>query len=798
MLNEYLKVTIRSLAKNKLISAINILGFAVSLSAFIFISLYIQKELTYDTGHPDHKRVYRLAEIIESDNFTENSSSCPVRTGALLLQEYPDDIENQVRFFDFQNPIITIQLEDQRLFNEKHVYFTDTSVFDMLDFTLIQGDINTALAAPWTTVISQELAQKYFGDENPIGKKVTRVGFQNPFEITGVYVQNSVSHIKTKMLHSFATVEQFNITNMVWNPAWTYVKLKENVDIPDLVNNKFPKFIEKYYNPISKDGTSHYLMPIADVHLKSHLEFEMGPNSDIKYVYIFMTCGLFLLVIAIVNFINLSTSYSLLRGREIGVRKVSGATKFQLVTQFLTESVVISLIAFIIALGLTYGSISYLSETLEITLNDLLNPITLASLFGAVVFIGLLSGIYPAFFISNFDPLVVFKGKMISQGSGQILRKALVITQFTIAIVLIVFTFVTYNQLSLLSNKNYGFDADKILVLDVANTGIGRNYEAFRTELLSNASIANSTIMSDILAVNNNNHEFNHEGMPASEWNYYPALIVDETFVETLGMNVIAGRDFSFDYLREDSLSILINKTMAKTLGYANLEDAIGKRMYSRNGRETIVGVVDDFNYKSFHSPIGPFVLDVQRNRTRRNFFTRHVALRLENFDRETISHVENVWKKFIPQVPFTYKTLDAELKKLYSKENDMGSILATFSILTVIIACLGLFALASFIAQQKTKEIGIRKVLGASFARLFYVGYREQFILIVIAFVTSIPVSYYFIESWLSDFAYRIDIGILPYVVAGLLALIISSATVFGNFYKTIQANPSEVLRDE
>jgi len=801
MLSDYIKVTLRSLGKNKLISSINILGLAISLSAFIFITLYIQKELSYDTGHPNSDRMYRIAEVIKSDNFTENSASCPPNTGKFLLKEFPDDIEYMVRFFDFQNPIVTIQLENKELYNEKYVYFTDSSVFDMMDFELIQGNKKTALTAPNTTVISEDLAKKYWGDEDPMGKKITRVGFQNQFEITGVYKQNSVSHIKTNMLHSFATVDgfQFLQQNWVWNPAWTYVTLKENVT-PEMFVAKIPGFVEKYYDPRSKEGTSHYLIPIEDVHLKSHLEFEMAPNSDIKYVYIFASCALFLLIIAMVNFVNLSTSYSLLRGKEIGVRKVTGATKSQLIIQFLAESIIIAFIAFFIALGISFVSIAYLEPTLEVGIDKLFNVRMLTTMTGIVFLIGFLSGVYPAFFISSFDPLVVFKGKMISQGSGKILRKVLVIAQFTIAIVLIIFTYVTYNQLDMMNNKNYGFDADKIMVLDVANTRIGQSYDAFRTQLMSNAAIENVTVMSDILAVNNNNHEFNHEGMTAGVWNYYPALIVDEEFVSSFGMNIIAGRDYSVKYAREDSLSVIINKTMAKTLGYTNPEDAIGKRMVTRNGNEKIIGVVEDFNYKSLHSPIGPFALDIRRNRQNNNgnFFTRHIAIRLNNTDQATLAHLEEVWKKNANNVPFTYKMLDSELKKLYQEENNMGSILATFAILTVIIACLGLFALASFIAQQKMKEIGIRKVLGANFFKLFYVGYKEQFVLIVIAFASAIPISYYFVEGWLDDFAYRISIGFLPYLTAGLLALFISAFTVLSNFYKVIASNPSEVLRDE
>ncbi|WP_420581377.1 ABC transporter permease [Reichenbachiella sp.] len=801
MLTDYIKVTLRSLAKNKLISSINILGLAISLSAFIFITLYIKKELSYDTGHPNSDRMYRVAEIIKSDNFTENSSSCPPNTGKYMLKEFPDDIEYMVRFFDFQNPIVTIQLENQGLYNEKYVYFTDSSVFDMMDFELIQGNKETALTAPNTTVISESLAKKYWGDEDPMGKKITRVGFQNQFEITGVYRQNSVSHIKTSMLHSFATVDgfQFLQRNWVWNPAWTYITLKENVS-PKNFEAKLPEFIDKFYDERAKDGTSHYLIPIEDVHLKSHLEFEMAPNSDIKYIYIFASCAVFLLIIAMVNFVNLSTSYSLLRGKEIGVRKVTGATKSQLILQFLAESIFIAFIAYIFALVISFASISFLEPTLEIGVGELFNLKMLSIMTGIVFLIGFLSGVYPAFFISSFDPLVVFKGKMISQGSGKVLRKVLVIAQFTIAIVLIIFTYVTYNQLSMMNNKDYGFDADKIMVLDVANTRIGQTYDAFRTQLMSNVAVENVTVMSDILAVNNNNHEFNHEGMTAGEWNYYPALIVDEEFVSSLGMEIIAGRDYSVSYAREDSLSMIVNKSMVKTLGYANPQDAIGKRMVTRNGNEKIVGVVEDFNYKSLHSPIGPFALDVRRNRQNNNgnFFTRHIAIRLNNTDKATLAHLEEVWKKNVNNVPFTYKMLDDELRKLYQEENNMGSILGTFAVLTVIIACLGLFALASFLAQQKMKEIGIRKVLGANFLKLFYVGYKEQFILIVVAFASAIPLSYYFVEGWLDDFAYRINIGVVPYILAGFLAIVISSITVLSNFYKVIVSNPSEVLRDE
>ncbi len=801
MILEYFKTTFRSLNKNKMISSINIFGLAISLAAFIFISRYVTKELNYDKGHAEHERIFRVAEIIESENYLENSSSSPIATGPLIIAEFSDAVETQVRLFDFQSPIVTITLENQEQFNERWTYFTDPDFFNIFDFSIIEGDAETVLTKPHSAAISKDLAEKYFGNESPIGKKVTREGFQTDFEITAVYESNSVSHIRPTMLYSWQTIETVapNIDqNRVWNPAWTYIKLKPSATVADLEKNKFPILIQKHYDDRTKDKTTHYLQPISDIHLQSHLEFEMAPNSDMKYVYIFISCAFFLILIAVVNFINLSTSFSLLRSKEIGVRKVSGATKSQLVIQFLSESVIISLISFVIALGICYLSISLIRDLINLELSEIFTPGNILIQLAIVMFIGLVSGIYPAFFISSFNPLMVFRGKFISNKKGQLLRKGLVISQFTIAIVLIIFTYVTYKQLNYLYTKDYGYNSSDVIILDATNTQLQQRLDAFKGALKADAGVQAITVMSDILGVNNNNHDFHVEGTQPGTWNFYPALMIDEDVVDAMGLEVVAGRNYDRKYQKEDSLSILINQSMAKTLGFASPEEALGKQLNSIGGGERIIGVVKDFNYKSFHSAIGPFALDIPRRNQNGFFFFRHVAVRVSNVNNGTLSHIEQVWKDFVPNKPFTYKVLDNELKALYKSENNLGQILSIFAILTVIIACMGLFALATFIAQQKTKEIGIRKVLGASFLKLFFVGYKEQFYLIVGAFVIAIPIAYLFIDNWLEDFAYRVNVGVVPFLSAGFMAILISAATVFSNVYKTIIADPAEVLRDE
>ncbi len=800
MTPEYIKTTVRSLAKNKLISFINIVGLAVSLAAFFFIYRYVLKELSYDQGHPHYERLYRVAELIESENYLENSSSSPWPTGPAIVREFPDDVEGMVRFFDFQTPIITITLEDQRKFNERYIYFTDSTVFDLLDFKLIQGD-RSALSGPFSATISKNLAEKYFGDENPMGKKITREGFNTTYTITGVYEQGSISHIRTEMLLSMQTLETnapFLKTQWVWNPAWTYIRLSENASVQDLEKNKFPLMVEKYYDPRTKDKTSHYLQPIQDIHLGSHLEFELSANSDMKYVYIFISCALFLIVIAIVNFINLSTSFSLLRAKEIGVRKVSGAARSQLIFQFLSESVIISLIAYVLALIGCYIALPFLQGLINISFAELFGLNNLLFQLGVVILVGLVSGIYPAFFISSFDPLLVFKGKFISNAKGQLLRKGLVISQFTIAIVLIIFTYVTYQQLQLLRNQDYGYHTNDVIILDAATTNLGQRIEGFKTALKANASVESITTMSDMIGANNNNHDFHHEGMQPGTWNFYPALLVDEDFAGTLGLEVVAGRDFNRNYQKEDSLAVIINVAMAKTLGYATPEEAIGHPLRSLSGNENIVGVVRDFNYKSLHSEIGPFVLDIGQRGPNGFFFFRHVAIKVSEVNNQTLGHIQNIWEEFVPNKPFTYKILSEELRGLYKSENNLGQILGVFAVLTIIIACLGLFALATFIAQQKTKEIGIRKVLGAGHLKLFMVGYKEQFFLVLGSLILATPIALLLVRNWLSDFAYRVDLGPAPFLTAGALAILISALTVFSNFYKTITADPAEVLRDE
>lgn len=803
MIAAHIKMAWRFLKRNKFTSVINIAGLGISLSAFIFMVLFIRTELSYDTSHPDHERIYRVTGKLEGDNYTENSSSCPFRTGEALLEEFPDYLENQVRFFDFQVPAVAVELENGETFSEKYFYFTDPSVFNMLDFRLVSGDTATVLREPMTAVISRDLAEKYFKGENPIGKTFKYDGKMATFEITGVYEQGGVSHIRSAMLLSMSSIKKLAPgmdNNWVWNPVWTYIKLKPGVSAESFEKEKLPVFVDKYAPAIVKNMASHYLQPISDIHLHSHLEFEMGINSDVKYLYIFATCALFLLIIACVNFVNLTTATSLLRAREIGIRKVFGGSATQLKTQFFTETVFTALLAFLIAFVTCLVFTPAISKLSGIAFNwQLLSDPVIILIFSlTVISVGMISGLFPALFISSLSPVVVLKGMVSGNKNSKRIRKTLVVLQFTLAMVLMTFTFVAVKQLNYMKNKDYGFHTKGIVLLKSSRTHIPFRLDEFKRELLKDPAVLSVTIMNEVLGTNNNNHEFNHEGIPTGQWNYYPALIIDEDFVRTVGLDIIAGSDYDPRLQREDSLSILINRSMSKMMGFARPEDAVGKRLHSLSGKEKIKGVVEDFHYKSFHSSIGPIVLDIESKKGAFYYFVRNVAVHCTEVTPQLLSHLETVWNSFVQDKPFEYRLLHEELNKMYEGEDRLSKVLVLFSMLTIFIACLGLFSLAYFIAQQKTKEISIRKVLGASYLQLFYVGYKEQFVLVIISFLLSVPAGLLLTRNWLSGFAYHVDVGWFPFLVSGMLAIFISAITVLAIFYRSLKRDPAEVLRHE
>ncbi|QQS35417.1 MAG: ABC transporter permease [Ignavibacteriales bacterium] len=801
MFKNYLKIAFRNLLKNKIHSAINIAGLIIGITCVVLIFLFVSDELSYDRFHSKKDRIYRVIEKIDTEGQGEESSSNPFPVGPTLYNDYPHLIEAYVRFFNFQAPSLTLQVGDKKI-NEKKIYFADSTLFKVFDFPLAQGNPSTALASPNSIILTKELARKYFGDSDPLNQTMLFEG-QFSLKVTGVFDElPSQSHFNFECLISFTTV--YNIygqginNNWVWNPNWTYVLLKENID-PKELEAQFPEFIQKYYPAFIKPQITHYLQPLTDIHLKSDLDYEMQPNGDEADIYIFGIIGFLILFIACINFMNLATAKSVNRAREVGMRKVLGANRIQLIKQFLGESVLMSLIAvcvsilFIEILLPLFNSLS--GKDLSAAFWS--EPMIVAGLIIFGVIVGLIAGIYPAFFLSSAEPATVLKGTKKLGMKSEFFRKGLVIIQFTISLGLIISTMIIYDQLNFLRNADLGFDKSQVIVMPTRPPIIPKA-ESFKEEVLRNHNIRNFTVMNEIIGEHHNTHEFNYEGMEAGKWIYFPALMVDEKFVETFDIKIIAGRNFSKEIITDDSLGLLINESMVRHLGWGSPDEAIGKQFYTPLGQERVIGVFRDFNFVSLVEPIGPFVLDMPA-KPFIGFFKKFFAVKVStNEINSTLSYLEKTWSSYFPEYPFEYSFLNDNLDYLYKSQDNLGSLIGYFSLLAIIIACLGLFALASFTAEKRTKEIGIRKVLGASVTGIVGLLSKEFLILVILANLIAWPVTYFVMNNWLESFAYRTSIDVFTFITAGLIATLIALLTVSYQSIKSALANPVESLRSE
>ncbi|MGB0176383.1 MAG: FtsX-like permease family protein [Owenweeksia sp.] len=804
MLRNYLQLVFRNMAKHKLTSMVNILGLAISLGAFILIVLFVRYELSYDTSHPDHERIYRLTENIDAGSYLEQSSSAPYPAMPAVYNSFPDMIESYVRLYDMQLPVKSIKLDDNRLFNETAVFFADSNFFEFFDFPLLQGEASEVLAKPFTMAISQELARKYYGNENPIGKSVFLGGSdQLRFEITGVYENGGPSHIRPRMVMAMSTVMSFSPfmrQNWVWNPCWSYLKLEPGFSPRDL-ESQFDGFVKEHYIERLKNMVSHHLQPITDIHLHSHLEFEMSANSDMKYIYIFISAALFLLIVASINYVNLSTVSYFSRTREIGVRKVVGALPAQVRAQILIESVFLTILSYLAGILLLILCFKPFSNrlNLHISYEQLFHwpSLVLLSLF--LIAVGLLAGLYPAIRFSRIPVVSVFRSKFSGSKQGQWLRNTLVVIQFSLSIVLIIFTLNAREQLQYLYEKDKGFATDNILLFKITGTQIPQRMKSFKEEMKKDPNVVGVTVMNEILGVNNNNHEFNYEGLPAGEWHYFPALIVDEDFLETFDIPLIAGRDYDPLHTREDSLSMIVNRSMVRFLGVDDPQEAVGKRMQSLSGNEKIIGVTEDFHFKSLHHPVGPMVLDIEnRNAFHANYFAKIAVVRVSEVNTSVLEHLEEVWGKFVNHHPFDYRSMSEEIDALYKTEDRMGLLLNLFTVISILVALMGLFALSRFLAYFKTREIAVRKVFGAETGSLLVLASREQFILILMALMLAIPVAWWAVDYWLQSFSYRIEQSWSTYLIAALSTLLLALLTVMLISIRAIRKHPADVLQYE
>lgn len=821
MFRNYLKISYRNLLKNKLYSLINILGLAVGLTCCLLIFMFVADELSYDRYHSKADRIYRVTRDFMSESGTVDLHLGEVAPpiGPLIKNDFPE-IEAVARILKYNSFTL---LSGEKAFNEDNAYVAEEDIFKIFDIDVIKGNPAKALSAPLNVMLSEKMARKYFAEEDAMGKTliINYQGQKVSLKISGVFKNfPSHSHFHPEFLLSFVTLKDNTFygdrqlkTNWGNNAFATYVLLPNNY-AAEKISKRFPAFLDKHLGPYARanwgtpkswkasEVTHLYLQKLTDIHLYSHLDSELEANGDINTVFIFSAIGLFILLIACINFINLSTARSASRAKEVGMRKVVGAYRKDLIFQFLAESVCITLISMMLALCFVELARPSLNSFIEKNLYlDYYNRWYLIFLLGAFsVLVGTLSGFYPAFFLSAFDPVKVLKGKIASGAKNSWLRTSLVVTQFSIAIVLMIGTLVVYQQLTFIKNKNLGYNKDHIVTLNYYNQ-LDPQYEAFRNELLNNPAVKN--VGRSLNAPGN--RLLNSSGAKIASQN--DSLVetnrvikfenADYDFFETYGMKIVAGRNFSKKYATDDSLGYILNEAAVRMIGWENPAEAVGQVLHYGNVKGKIIGVLKDFHFESLHQEILPLVYYMSNSANFGGYNTLSVKINKANVS-QGLQHLEVTWKKFLSNRPFDFQFQDVRLRDLYEKEKTEGVILMIFSGLAILIACLGLFGLISFITEQRTKEIGIRKVLGASILSILRLFSKDFVRLVLISAFISFPLAYWAMHNWLQGFAYKIQINVLVFVIAGGLALLIALATITFQILKVARVNPVEVLKNE
>jgi putative ABC transport system permease protein len=694
--------------------------------------------------------------------------------------------------------------DDVIRFNETGFYLVDSSVFKVFSFKFLQGNPETALNRPNTVVISASTARKYFGDEPALGK-LLRLEEQDAldFEVTGVIEDiPTQSHFKVDMLGSLSTMRQFFPNGQlpqtwIWNPCWTYVLLSEGTTQSDL-DAVFPDFYLNHYPDLSEQDVTLYLQPLTDIHLKSHHVYEMHPNSNIQYIYILSSIAAIVLILACINFMNMATAYSSDRAKEIGLKKVFGSLRTRITWQFIFETILQSFLAMVIAVLLVESLLTSFNHFTNKNISGLFIFDLQFILFGIllVIIVGFLAGSYPALYLSSFNPLQALRDVQPGGTRSAFARKVLVVLQFSISIALIIGTFIVFNQMRFIRNADLGFNKDQIILIPTVNQ-ISQNYETLKNELLNHPAILYVTGMEDILGVNHNTRQVVIEGLNPDQSYWYPMFMVRHDFIETFDIQVVAGRAFSKEILADTANAIMINETMAANLGWSN-EDAIGKSIRS-DGNERVIGVFKDFHILSLHKPINNFILDMLRNPRGANGLTRYIAVRTntDNY-KNVLSFIEEKWLEIAPSRPFEYAFHDQELNGLYKDEDQFSRFSILLTLLALFIASLGLMGLTSYMAEKRTKEIGIRKVMGASVSNIIKELSIDFIKLILISNLIAWPAAYIFTSNWLQNFSQRIQINWFLFLLAGIITLFVALIITSFRAYLASTRNPAETLRYE
>jgi putative ABC transport system permease protein len=788
MLKTYIKLAYRNLIKDKAYSIINILGLTIGLASSILILLWVQNELNYDKFHKNAGQIYRVVSDFSDSKSAANSAGMP----GGLKTELPV-VKNAVRI---QPSDPTLLETGNKKFEEENAFYVDASFMDVFSYPLLKGNRATALNQVNAIVITQAMATKYFGNENPIGKIIRQNNKEN-LQVTGVLADIPAnSDLQFDFILPMASLARTNndLKNNIWDNYnfWDYIQVDQNFDSSAANLSKLETQIDQIFHKHSP-GTkaSFHLQLLSKIHLAPERLGDMPGHGNAQYVSIFFIVAILILVVACINFMNLATARSARRAKEIGLRKVAGALRGQLVIQFLSESVLISFLALLFAVVLVQMFLPVFNDLANRKLTlDFLNVHLWFSLIGIALLTGVISGSYPALFLSGFNPVKVLKGNVKSMGGNQLFRNTLVVLQFTVSIVLLVGTVVIYNQLKFIRDRNPGFDKANLLYVPMTGDIWGRQ-QAFKNELAQNPLTSDFAVTSD-LPTNLGSWTFSvgWDGKDPHEQISFPVMAVNEDFTRAFRMQVLTGRSFSRAF-KTDSNNFMINEKMAATMGL-NANNAIGKSLTLWGNKGTIVGVVKDFNFKPVQQAIEPLVMSF-------NKMGGFVMVRTQpGKTAATIQALAQISRQLNPAYPFKFDFLDQDLSKLYKGEQQMGNIFNLFAILGIFISCLGLYGLSAFMAEQRTKEIGVRKVLGASVLNLVYLLSSSITRLIVIAIVIAIPVSWYVVNSWLAGFAYHITVSWLVFFTASLSALSIAWITVSYESIKAAVVNPIKSLKTE
>jgi len=808
MFRNFLIIAFRILVRHKVFSLINIAGLAIGIMSAILILLYVQDELTYDKFHKNADQIYRvgLQATSQGNEIVVALSGLPM--GPVLARDYPEVISTTRLFTFVEQSIIRYK---QSSFHEDRFFYADSGFFGVFKTGLLQGDPSSALARSNTVVLTDAMATKYFGEEDPMGK-IIEVGVdRTKFEVTGVLEKfPGNSHIKFDILASLESTEFINSPYWMSYIVYTYVRLQEGYS-PDLMEAKFPDMVKKYVGPQWEQVTGtpmeeslgrgvkygHFLQPITDIHLGPDLEGELEPGGNAGYIYVFSLIALLLILVASINFINLATAQSSTRAREVGIRKVAGSTRSKLLIQFLTESVLLSYVALLIGVVLVGTLMPYFNTLAgkELSLDLAHNKLLLPSLLILGLFVGVLSGTYPGFFLSSLQPIIVLKGKAGSGLKSRYLRGMLVIFQFSVAILLLICTIIVSRQMNFIQKKELGYEKENLVVVERIGA-LQEQRDAFQEELSKFPDIVQSGFTNCLPNTLFINSLFRPEGSTAEATQALNHWLVDFDLQQTLEMEMAEGRWFSRDFL-SDTLGVVINEAAAKAL---EMEDPIGRTLLFLGGAGEgdiplrIIGIIKDFHYESIHNTIHPLVMTFLPPQ-----YSGYLIVRIQPQDNQaTVNLLNRKWKEFVPDQPFEYSFLEDDLSTAYNDDYRTGTIFTIFSILAIFISLLGLIGLASYTAVRKTKEIGVRKVMGAQVSEIIRMLSREVFIYIGISTVISWPMNYFFMKDWLQDFAFRVDPDFLSFLVASLIALLFAILTVGLRAYIAATANPAESLRYE